>query len=47
MFENIDIYTDRLELEKLGLSDEEIEGYFELFVFNFKRSEDELRFNIQ
>jgi len=31
MFENIDIELDRLELEDLGLTEEEIAGYFLFF----------------
>lgn len=35
MFKDLDLYTDRLELEELGLTEEEIEGYFGFFAQNF------------
>jgi hypothetical protein len=31
MFEDIDLWIDRVELEELGLTEEEIAGYFLFF----------------
>lgn len=34
-FQDFDLYVDRFELEQLGLTEEEIEGYFSFFAENF------------
>lgn len=41
MFQDLDIYVDRIELEQLGLTDEEIEGYFAFFALNYLGSKDD------
>ena len=41
MFKNLDMYVDRLELQELGLTQEEIEGYFAFFALNYIGSEDD------